>query len=255
MTDIDGVYFRGFQQCLSKASTLRKPYSYGPYNKIKGDKQAIRITEGCVWNCPNCYEPTTLKVFEIPPIERNHVLIFDMNLLCKSEALDIIRQLADIRIKCKPVYYELVCGIDYRFLTQKLANALYDARFGYVGFDRKIHKNNRTIRLAWDQKYSEQFTIKKAIDMLVKAGYKRKDVMVFMQCNYLTCSFAENCLKLDLCKVWGVRVCDCYFDGQIGSRIQSVYWSEQEIKAFRAKVRKHNQLINFGFDPEIKEKL
>jgi hypothetical protein len=232
---------------------LRKPYSYGPYNKIKGDKQAIRLTEGCIWGCPNCHEPSELKVFEIPKIERNYVLIFDMNLLCKPEASEIIRDLAFKRVNGKPVFYELVCGVDYRFLTESLASMLFYARFGYVGFDAKIHKNNRTIRLAWDGKYSEQRKIKNAIEMLTGAGYKSEDIMVFMQCNYSLCSFEECLLKLDLCKVWNVRVCDCYFDGQIGDRIRPVYWGEQEIKSFRAKCRKHNQLVNFGVDPECKE--
>lgn len=241
------------QTYLQKTVKLRKPYSYGPYNRIIGDKQAVRLTEGCVWNCPNCHEPTELKIFNIPKIERNHVLIFDMNLLCKSEASKILRDLAVVRVNGKPVVYELVCGVDYRFLTESFARLLFNARFGGVGFDKKIHRNDRTIRLAWDGKYGEQYKIKKAVDLLVDAGYRRKDVMVFMQCNYSLCSFDENLLKLDLCKVWGVRVCDCYFDGQIGSRIRPVYWSEREIKAFRAKVRKHNQLVNFGVDPECKE--
>ena len=45
-------------------------YSYGAYNKIKGDQQWIRISEGCIHNCPWCYEPTDLKVLEL--IERRY---------------------------------------------------------------------------------------------------------------------------------------------------------------------------------------
>jgi pyruvate-formate lyase-activating enzyme len=81
------------QTTFQKDCKLKKPYSLGPYSKIKGNKQAIRITEGCVWNCPNCHEPTEIKIFGIPKIERNEVLIFDMNLLCKPEALEIINLL------------------------------------------------------------------------------------------------------------------------------------------------------------------
>ena len=242
------------QQRLSKDTIqLRKPYSYGPYNKIKGDKQAIRLTEGCVHNCPNCHEPTELKVFNIPKIERNHVLIFDMNLLCKPEALSIIRKLATVTVNGKFVHYELVCGVDYRFLTPQIASALKFAKFGYVGFDRKIHKNNDTIRLAFDGKYSQQYKIKKAINMLTDAGYKPKDVMVFIQANYRICTYEECLCKLDLLKVWGVRVCDCYYDGQIGTHVEPVFWSKEQIQSFRRKCRKHNQLVNFGYDPECKE--
>ena len=53
---------------------LEKPkvkYSYGAYNVIKGDRQRIRITEGCPHNCPYCYEPTEYKIFDIPELKKN----------------------------------------------------------------------------------------------------------------------------------------------------------------------------------------
>lgn len=217
---------------------LKKPYSYGAYNKVKGERQAIRITEGCVNNCTQCYEPTELKIFGIPEIVKNDVLIFDMNLLCKPEALQIIKDLGVIRANGKVVKYELVCGIDFRFLTQEIADALYKNRFA-------------NMRLAWDTPYSDQKRIKKAVDMLLKAGYQRKDIMVFMLCNHQRVSFEEACLKLDLCKVWNLKACDCYFDGFVMPHVIPIAWSMKEIKMFRHKVRKHNQIVNFGVDPEI----
>ena len=228
---------------------LKKPYSRGSYNKVKGKKQAIRLSEGCVWNCPNCHEGTEIKLFDLPKFERNEILIFDMNLLCKPQALQIIKDLGDLTVNGKHLRYELVCGADYRFMSQAIANALYHSRFENVGFDPKLH-SNKVIRLAWDGKYSEQFKVKKAIDRLVKSGYKSKEIMLFMQANYRLVGFEECLLKLDLCKVWNVKVCDCYYDGQIGSEIIPVFWSTEEIRLFRKKVRKHNQIVNFGIDPE-----
>ena len=216
---------------------LKKPYSYGPYNVIRGKKQRIRITEGCVHNCPYCYEPIKIKIFRIPKIERNIVSISDMNLLCKTEALDIIKELGRKRVNNKVVYYELICGIDHRFLTQEIADNLHINRF-------------KKIRLAFDGKYKEQKTIKTAIEKLVKAGYRSKDLMIFMVCNWRIS--LEECLnKLDLCKVWRVKVADCYFDGVVMPHVIPIFWNKQEIKRFRHKVRKHNLLVNFGLDPEI----
>lgn len=203
----------------------------------RGNRQRIRITEGCVHNCPWCYEPTELKIFGIPELTRNIVEISDMNLLCKPQALNIIEELGSKRVNSKVVTYELICGVDYRFLTQTIANALYANRF-------------RKIRLAWDGAYSEQKRIKKALDLLLKAGYKRHDLMLFMVCNYKI-SLDECLLKLDLCKVWNVQACDCYFDGQVMPHVIPVHWTMSEIKLFRKKVRKHNQLVNFGIDPEV----
>jgi len=171
------------QQRFKKDVNLKKPYSYGAYNKVRGDKQAIRITEGCVWNCPWCYEPTEIKVFGIPEIVRNDVLIYDMNLLCKPQALQIIEDLGKIRVNSKVVRYQLVCGIDYRFLTQEIADALYKNRF-------------KRIRLAWDGSYKEQRKIKRAINMLLNGGYSPRDIMVFFLCNHKQISFKENCISL-----------------------------------------------------------
>lgn len=160
-----------------------------------------------------------------------------MNLLCKPEALQIIKDLGAKRVNGKVVEYELICGIDHRFLTQELANALYSNRF-------------RKIRLAWDGPYSDQKRIKKAIDLLLKAGYKTNDIRVFMVTNYRI-SVKESLLKLDLLKIWRVQAVDCYFDGQVMPHVIPIYWSMAEIKEFRHKVRKHNQCVNFGIDPEV----
>jgi len=225
------------QRLEGKDVQLLKPYSYGPYNKFNDKEQWIRITEGCPHNCPFCYEPMDFKLFGIPKIVRNHVKIMDMNLLCKKEAIHIINELGDKRVNGKVVHYELICGIDHRFLSQALAFALKKNRF-------------QNIRLAWDWGYDDQVKIKVAIQKLETAGYKANDIMVFMICNWQI-PYNENCKKLDLCKVWNVKVCDCYFDGQVSPNIIPIHWSSTEIKEFRRKVRKHNQLVNFKMDPQI----
>lgn len=217
---------------------LTKPYSLGAYDKFDEKEQWIRITEGCPHHHEYCYEPKEIKIFGIPEIVRNDVRIMDMNLLCKSEALNIIKELGAKRVNGKVVSYELVCGIDYRFLTQEIANALYDSRF-------------KRLRMAWDWGYADQFKIKDAIGKLKKAGYKPKDLMIFMICNWKI-PMHECWRKLNLCKYWNVKVADCYFDGQ-KPPIKPIFWTANEIKQFRAEVRKHNQLVLFNIDPELRE--
>lgn len=212
-------------------------YNYGSYNKFDEKEQWIRITEGCPHQCPWCYEPREIKIFEIPEIVRNDVKIIDMNLLCKKESLEIIKKLGSTKVNNKVVKFELICGIDYRFLTQELANELKKARFG-------------RIRLAWDHGMNQQYDIKNAIKKLVNAGYKRQDIMIFMICNY-SISFKTNLRKLDLCKVWNVKACDCYYDNQVFPNVVPIHWTEKQCKIFRSKVRKHNQLVLFGIDPEL----
>lgn len=217
---------------------LTKPYSFGPYNKFNDLEQWIRITEGCPNHCPYCYEPQKFKVYRIPKIIRNKVKIMDMNLLCKPEAIEIIKELGKKIINEKVVYYELICGIDYRFLTPQIAYLLKEAHF-------------YRIRLAWDWFFVSQYKIKAAIEMLQDAGYRNQDLMIFMICNWRI-PYKENIRKMDLCKVWRIPISDCWFDNQVSPNIKPIHWTDQEIKDFRTKVRKHNQIVKFGCDPEIK---
>lgn len=217
---------------------IRQPYSVGPYNKSNDTEQWIRISQGCPNNCPFCYEPPEETIFERPLIIRNTVKIMDMNLLSKPQALDIIRILGNEKVDRRVVIYELVCGIDYRYLTKEMALALRLSRF-------------KNIRLAWDFGFGDQYKIKDAIELLKGAGYKPKTIMVFMICNWRI-SYEECCRKAYLCAIWNVKVSDCYFDGQISPHIEPIGWTEYEIKTFRHGVRKHNQMVTFSIDPEVK---
>ena len=217
-----------------------KEYSKGSQNIITDEYQVIRLSEGCPHKCPWCYEWKEIgnnwKIFPIPEIVRSDVRITDMNLLAKSEALELIQQFKDIRVNKKVVYPWLVCGIDYRFLSPEIAQALKDSRFV-------------NIHIAWDWRYSDQKKIKKAVDMLKKVGYR--EISIFMVCNHPAVSYKENCKKLDLCRYWGVKVNDCWFNNQISPNIEPIGWNHDDIKAFRKAVRKHNQIVLFGVDPEL----
>ncbi len=204
---------------------LRKPYSKGAYNKSDHKEQWIRISEGCPNACPYCRETfengTKPIYYPIPKIVKNNVKIMDMNLLYKPKALKILNELGKKRVNGKVVYYELVCGIDYRYLTQELADALKRNRF-------------MNVRLAWDWQFVLQKKIKKTIDLLLKAGYVARDLTVFIICNWLI-SYEDNLRKLDLCKVWNVKVADCWFDNQLSPNIKPIHWTIDQIKDFRKK--------------------
>jgi len=218
-----------------------KPYSKGEYNKFNDNEQYIRLSEGCPNGCPYCresFENPNLRVFEIPELKRNNVKILDMNLLCHKEALRIIKELGRRKANNKVIYYELLCGVDYRFLDQKLSVALRQSRF-------------KNIRLAWDHSFNLQKEIKKKTQFLLNAGYHSRDIMIFIICNWKI-SYEECLNKMDLCKIWNFQIADCYFDNQLSPNIKPIYWTEEQIKDFRKRVRKHNQLINFRIDPELK---
>lgn len=213
-------------------------YSYGPYNKYNDTEQWVRITEGCPHNCPFCYEPQEIKVFDIPKIVRNIVKIMDMNFLVpKKKPLEILKFLP-IRVNGKIVEYEFICGIDYRFLTSEIAKEMKKHHF-------------KRLRIAWDWFLKDQYKIRDALKIFYDVGYKPKDIIVFMICNWHI-FYEENCKKLDLCKVWNVKVADCYYDNQtrIFEKFLPIGWTTEQAHNFRREVRKHNQLVNFKIDPE-----
>lgn len=223
-----------------KKRGIIRPFSTGPYNKMNNKEQWIRLSQGCPNRCDFCYEPPERILFPIPQIERNLVKIMDMNLLAQANVLDIIQWLGEQKVNNKVVHYELVCGIDHRFLIPSLAEALQKGRF-------------KKIRLAWDFAYLDQFRIRKALKMLMVAGYRPREMTVFMICNWHI-SYEECLEKLYLCAIWSVKVADCYFDGQVSPNIEPIGWTVPQIKDFRRRVRKHNQLVNFGIDPEMLKK-
>jgi len=222
---------------------LSKEYSRGPQNIITDDYQVIRLSEGCPHRCQWCYEWRTIgqnwAIYPVPQIMKNEVRITDMNLLAKKEALDIIRALKDLRANGKVIHYWLVCGIDYRFLTQEISDALKASRF------IKPH-------IAWDNHINQDKRVKDAVKMLLKSGYQQRDISIFMICNHPTITYEESLYKLELCKYWNIKVCDCYFDNQLSPNIEPIGWTADQIKSFRRQVRKHNQIANFGIDPELK---
>ena len=88
--------------------------------------------------------------------------------------------------------------------------------------------------------------------MLIQAGYKAKTISVFMICNHPSISFDECMQKFYVCHSLGVKVNDCYYDNQFGRKQKiPIGWTGNEIKAFRKLIRKHNQILNFGIDPEL----
>lgn len=221
---------------------MDKPYAKGPYNKYDNKEQWIRISEGCPNNCPYCRETkengVTPIYHPIPEIVRNKVKIMDMNLIYKPTSLAVINNLGNKRVNGKFVYYELIFGIDYRYMTQEISDSLKENRF-------------QNIRLAWDYNFSNQKRIKSVVDMLKKSGYTYKDISVFMICNWKI-PYTECMRKLDLLKIWRVKVNDCWFDNQKKGKVLPIHWTPEQIKDFGRRCRKHNQMVLFGIDPEVK---
>lgn len=210
-------------------------------NKIGSEEQHIRLSDGCFRNCWNCYAPTQKVWYEIPKIVRNKVVFYDMNFLwAYPDPLKVIKDLGQIKVNDKVVYYDFWCGIDFTLLTPEIANALNESRFG-----RFNNKRNyvRGIRLAWDRSIREQGEFIKALELLDKAGYNRINHQVFMLVNGKI-PFKECSKKLQVLMYQHIQVCDCWYDKQKrGSIIPKFSWTQSECDIFGFQCRDHNEIV------------
>jgi hypothetical protein len=236
-------------------------YCKPAYDLVDVDYQIVHASRGCIRKCDFCgtwkIEPKFIYKINISnEICTNRIIFYDNNLLANPCIEKILDELANATYKGKAVYSESQCGIDGRLLTQKLANLLKKARF--------INP-----RIAWDHDFRDHKLIEKQINMLVSAGYRRKDIYIFMIYNW-DIPFKEMEKKRIKCWEWSVQIADCRFrpltqtfdnyDSKKKQTESDYYihpkWTDEEVKQFRKNVRAHNICVRqrFGFYSKTLEK-
>lgn len=208
------------------------------YNVMDDTEQRIRLSDGCYRDCWNCYCPKEVKSYAMPSIERNKVVFLDMNFLyAHPYSLNVIKNLGKVKVNKRVVYYDFQCGLDFTLITEKIAIALKDSRFGRFNNKRKYVNG---LRIAWDRGIDETEIITRAINLLKVAGYKQ--LQVFILANGKV-SFNECLEKVRVLKELRVEIGDCWYDNQIRGSIKPIYWTNQECVAFGKIARSHNVAI------------
>jgi len=221
------------------------------------DYQIIHASRGCPRKCPFCgtwkIEPKfTYKKSIKNEIRYQKIVIYDNNFLMNPHIENILNELIALRKEGKIKWVESQSGFDGKILLEKphLARMIKEAGFRYP-------------RIAWDWTYNEYPSIKKQIDLLVKAGYKSKDIFVFMLYNW-EIPFEEMEKKRIKCWEWQVQIADCRYRplGQlydrynpkiIGQTTEDYYihekrgWTDALVKQFRKNVRRQNICVRQGF--------
>lgn len=250
-----------------KTGLSDKAEKYLPdYSLIEGpvDYHLTHTMRGCFRRCTFCgtwkLEPTIQEkneqvlIDELTKIGKNKVIFFDNNFLRNQYIKPILKELANLKINNKAVTCESQSGFDGRLLEKdpELAVLLKNARF-------------TNIKIAWDHGIDDALSIKRQIEILNNAGFKSKDISVFMIYNY-EIPFEEMIAKLNFCKKIGVQINDCryrpleathddynpmkkdqnecddYYIHKIGG------WTDIKVKAFRKRVREHNIWIRYAKD-------
>ena len=234
------------------------------YDLVDVDYQIMHASRGCIRRCKFCgtwrIEPKFgCKKSIKNEICSNKLVFYDNNMLANPHIKDIFEEISEFRYKGKPIYCESQSGFDGRLLDLEFAKLLKKARF-------------QNPRIAWDWSYDQNKQIKKQIDLLVKVGYKPKEIFVFMIYNW-DLSFEEMEKKRLQCKRWGVQIADCrnrplyqLFDeynprkGKVGQTNKDYYihpkWTDTQVRQFRKNVREQNIGIRFGieYDRELERK-
>lgn len=216
------------------------------------DYQIIHATRGCIRKCGFC------GVYKIEPdfkckesirneIIRKKLVFYDNNLLASSNIEKLLEELIQLKKEKIISSCESQSGFDGRVLLKnpKLAILLKKANF-------------ISPKIAWDGSVKTAKQRKKEIDVLIDAGYNSKDISIFMIYNY-DLDYLELEEKRAFCFKWGVQVSDCRYrplnrlddnynpnkrKGQSNKHYHiNPNWTDEEVRAFRRNVRRHNICI------------
>jgi len=217
--------------------------------------QILHASRGCPRECGFCgtwrIEPEFTPESSVK--ERIHfpgVVFYDNNFLMNPYVEGILGELIELRRQGKLRWVESESGLDGRILVDRphLASMLREAGFRYP-------------RIAWDWGYDQKRHIEEQIRILTRAGYKSRDIFVFMLYNYHI-PFEEMERKRIKCWEWQVQIADCRFrpldqlsddyrPQVIGQTSADYYicegWDDALVKQFRRNVRRQNICVRMGY--------
>ena len=131
-------------------------------NKIANGIQWIEVNRGCKRGCAFCYADTNYKVFDVPEIISNKVMIIGEGFLYDPKVKEKIIELGQKRVNGKVIYYGLNQGIDFRLLDKEIAELLSENRFGILNSKYRWYKG---MKFAWDGIQTHEKLTKETIDL------------------------------------------------------------------------------------------
>ena len=221
------------------------------------DYQIVRTSRGCTRSCEFCGVSKIESSFKVKnsmkkEIKYRKIVFYDDNLLANPCIEDILNELIELKNDKKILWCEAQSGFDGRILKEKppLATMIKKAGFHYP-------------RIAWDSRYEQHNEIKDQLNVLLGAGYKSKDIFVFMLYNW-DIPFEEMEKKRLKCWEWQVQIADCRFrplDCTYDKYIPYIPlkrqdakdyyihpdWMDAEVKQFRKNVRRQNICVRHSF--------
>ena len=218
------------------------------------DYQIIHLSRGCFRKCNFCgtwiiepeFEPQKCikaKIEHGLKLGLKNLVFYDNNLLYNPHIEEILNDLIELKNERKIGWCESQSGFDGKLVLENPELAIKLKKAGF--------KNSR---IAWDWNYNQWPKIEKQVQILNKAGYKSKDIYVFMIYNW-DLNFEKMEKKRIKCFKWGVQISDCrnrpldqlidhYKPISDQNNEEHYYihpdWTDAEVKQFRKNVRRQN---------------
>lgn len=239
---------------VAEAEACFPKYDLVMNNENPIDYQIVHSSRGCFRKCSFCgtwiIEPKFESKNEIYPLIKDgienglkNLVFYDNNLFYNPNIEMILNELVELKNNKVIGWCESQSGFDGRILVEKphLTKLLKKAGF-------------RNPRIAWDWGYGQWPKIEKQIQVLVDAGYNKRNITVFMIYNW-DLDFEEMEKKRIKCWEWGVQISDCrnrpldqlhdhYKPLKDQSSGEDYYihpnWTDAEVKQFRKNIRKQN---------------
>ena len=242
-----------------EAENFEPAYDLIEQNPHPLDYQIIHSSRGCPRECDFCgtwkIEPNFISKSSIKDeIFKKKVVFYDNNLLMNHNINNILEELIELKKSEKIKWCESQSGFDGRILLKKpkLAKKIKQAGF-------------KSPRIAWDGSFKEANNVKKQIDILLKAGYHRKQIFIFMIYNW-DIGFKEMEKKRIKCYRWQIQIADCrnrpldrtndnycpraYKRGQTEKDYhihEETGWTDLLVRQFRKNIRRQNICVRHSF--------
>ena len=216
------------------------------------DFQILHTSRGCSRMCGTCGTYEIEPCFRFKKSIKNEVIMrklvfYDNNFLQNPFIEDILDELIVLKKERKILWCQCQSGLDGRILLNRPCLIFKMKKAGF-----------KNIKIAWDGKYDEYENIKKQIDLIHWAGYKKKNISVFMLYNH-ELDYNELEKKRLKCYEYGVQVNHCryrplnltkeWYVPRRKNQVDDYYihdnWTDYEVKKFSRNVRAHNSCLRW----------
>ena len=193
------------------------------------DRSIVFTSRGCIRKCQFCVVPKVEggmrdekpSIMDLIHPSHKKVTIWDNNILASPYAKSMLKELIDHGIEA-----DFNQGLDARLMDEETAGLLSDVK-------------SKSIHMAYDWPWEGPY-IRKAIDFLDNAGYKKKNLIFYMLYNFWDAQHKKGdtpddfLLRLKNLMTWGASVYPMRFiplDSLTRTGYVSPLWSKDKLEA------------------------